>query len=154
MRKLFSQLVRNVANSVLLFFQAYCPNAREGADVGKQHERPAMRDFAETDQLSLEADVAQVKEWLDRKDVLLVDVRETHEFEEEHISGAMLMPLSHFEPETFPSLPGVRVVVHCGIGKRSEAARKMLAKQGHFQVINMTGGLAAWKDAGFETEAA
>ena len=113
-----------------------------------------MRDFVESDQFVQDADVAQVKEWLDRKDELLVDVRETHEFEEEHISGALLMPLSHFEPDTFPALPGVRVVVHCGIGKRSEAARKMLAKQGHIQVINMTGGLAAWKDAGFEVEAA
>lgn len=113
-----------------------------------------MKDFAHTDQFVQAADVVQVKEWLDRNDVLLVDVRETHEFEEEHISGAMLMPLSHFEPEAFPTLPGVRVVVHCGIGKRSEAARKMLEKQGHIQVINMTGGLAAWKDAGFEVEAA
>ena len=113
-----------------------------------------MRDFAHTEEFIQAADVVQVKEWLDRKDILLVDVRETHEFEEEHISGAMLMPLSHFEPETFPSLPGVRVVVHCGIGKRSEAARKMLAKQGHLQVINMTGGLVAWKEAGFEVEAA
>lgn len=117
-------------------------------------QRTDMRDFADTDQFVQDADVIQVKEWLDRKDVLLVDVRETHEFEEEHITGAMLMPLSHFEPEAFPSLPGIRVVVHCGIGKRSEAARKMLAKQGHVQVINMVGGLAAWKSAGFEVEAA
>jgi len=40
-----------------------------------------MRDFADSDQLVQAADVAQVKEWLDRKDVLLVDVRETQEFE-------------------------------------------------------------------------
>lgn len=113
-----------------------------------------MRDFLDSDQLVTAADVAQVKDWLDRKDVLLIDVRETHEFEAEHIAGALLMPLSHFEPETFPVLPGVRVVVHCAIGKRSEAARKMLAKEGHEGVINMTGGLSAWKDAGFEVEAA
>ncbi len=113
-----------------------------------------MRDFAYSDQFVQAADVVQVKEWLDRKDVLLVDVRETDEFEQEHITGAMLMPLSHFEPESFPALPGVRVVVHCGIGKRSEAARKMLEKVGHPHVINMIGGLVAWKEAGFEVEAA
>ena len=125
-----------------------------GAHAGKQQLRSAMRDFAESDKFIQDADVVQVKEWLDRKDVLLVDVRETHEFEQEHISGALLMPLSHFEPESFPVLPGVRVVVHCGIGKRSEAARKMLEKVGHPHVINMIGGLVAWKEAGFEVEAA
>ena len=130
------------------------PSRFRGRMSGETAIETVMRDFAETAAVVQEADVIQVKEWLDRRDVLLVDVRETHEFEEEHISGAMLMPLSHFEPEAFPSLPGVRVVVHCGIGKRSEAARKMLAKHGHGHVINMSGGLAAWKSAGFDVEAA
>ena len=93
------------------------------------------------------ADVRQIKEWLDRNDILLVDVRETSEYEVEHISGALLLPLSSFDPETFPHVPGKRIVLHCAVGKRSEAAGKMLLKEGHSDLAHMTGGLEAWKAA-------
>ncbi|MEE9389329.1 MAG: HigA family addiction module antitoxin [Paracoccaceae bacterium] len=98
------------------------------------------------------ASAAQVKEWVERNDVLLVDVRETSEYEKEHIAGALLLPLSSFEPEMFPTLAGKTVVLHCAIGKRSAAAGKMLLKEGHKDVIHLTGGIEAWKAAGFPTE--
>ncbi len=98
------------------------------------------------------ADVSQVKQWLDRNEILLVDVRETSEYEAEHIAGALLLPLSSFDAEVFPSLPGKKVVLHCAVGKRSEAAGKMLLNQGHGAVIHMTGGMDAWKAAGYATE--
>ncbi len=99
-------------------------------------------------------DVKTVKRWLDRHEILLVDVREAAEFEAEHIPGALLLPLSSFDPETFPVLPGKRVVLHCAIGKRSEAAGKMLLREGHLEVMHMAGGLQAWKEAGFPVEEA
>lgn len=98
------------------------------------------------------ADVAQVRHWLDNNEILLVDVRETSEYEVEHIAGAVLLPLSSFEPDMFPTLPGKKVVLHCAVGKRSEAAGKMLLKEGHGDVIHMTGGIQAWKAAGYATE--
>ncbi len=97
-------------------------------------------------------DVATVKSWLDRNEIVLVDVRETKEFEVEHIAGALLLPLSSFDPEVFPTLPGKRLVLHCAIGKRSEAAGKMLINEGHENVVHMEGGLGAWKAEGFATE--
>jgi len=98
------------------------------------------------------ARVEQVKEWLDRNEIVLVDVRETSEYEVEHIAGALLLPLSSFDPEMFPTLPGKKLVLHCAVGKRSEAAGKMLLNEGHRGVIHMAGGLDAWKAAGFATE--
>jgi len=77
-------------------------------------------------------DVATVKSWLDRNEIVLVDVRETKEFEVEHIAGALLLPLSSFDPEVFPTLPGKRLVLHCAIGKRSEAAGAVLFHGGRF----------------------
>ena len=53
---------------------------------------------------------------------VLVDVREASEYENERIPGAFLMPLSFFEAEAFPALPGVEVVLMCAVGKRSAAA--------------------------------
>ena len=98
------------------------------------------------------ASVETVKQWYDRNDILLVDVREVSEFEKEHIPGALLLPLSGFDPELFPVLEGKKVVLYCAIGKRSEAAGKMLLNEGHLDVVHMTGGLKAWKAAGFEVE--
>jgi len=98
------------------------------------------------------ADAKTVKEWYDRNEIVLVDVRETSEFELEHIAGALLLPMSSFDAEIFPVIPGKKVVLHCAIGKRSEAAGKMLLSEGHPGAIHLTGGLDAWKAAGFPTE--
>lgn len=98
------------------------------------------------------ADPAQVSEWLDAGEILLVDVRETSEYEREHIAGALLLPLSSFDAEVFPDLAGRRVVLHCAVGKRSEAAGKMLINEGRRDIVHMTGGINAWKAAGLPTE--
>jgi addiction module HigA family antidote len=98
------------------------------------------------------ADAKTVKEWYDRNEILLVDVRETSEFEIEHIPGALLLPLSSFDAEFFPTLPGKKIVLHCAVGQRSAAAGKMLIKEGHHDVIHLTGGIEAWKAAGYATE--
>lgn len=99
-----------------------------------------------------EVDVQTVADWLTTGEALLVDVRETSEFEQEHIPGAMLVPLSVLDPDTFPRIQIKKLVLHCAIGKRSAAAAKQLIKAGHTPPINMVGGLKAWRDAGLETE--
>ncbi len=98
------------------------------------------------------ADPRQIAEWLEADEILLVDVREPSEYEVEHIAGALLLPLSSFEADLFPTLPGKKLVLHCAVGKRSEAAGKMLLNEGHTGVIHMTGGMDAWKAAGLATE--
>lgn len=95
---------------------------------------------------------AEVQAWLENGEVLLVDVREVSEYEAEFIAGAMLLPMSSFTPEFFPALPGQRVVLHCTMGKRSEAAARALLKAGHEGILNMRGGLNAWKEQGLDTE--
>lgn len=97
-------------------------------------------------------DVATVHAWLENDEIVLVDVRETSEYDQEHIPGAMLLPMSTFDPDLFPSVPGKKVVLHCAVGKRSEAAGKMLLKAGYEGAIHMTGGIHEWKQAGYATE--
>ena len=100
----------------------------------------------------MSVNAATVNDWIENDQALLVDVRETSEFDKEHIPGALLLPLSAFDPELFPSIPGKRVVLHCAVGKRSETAGKMLLNEGYKDIIHMEGGLEEWKKAGFETE--
>lgn len=107
---------------------------------------------ADPDQVT-EVDSATVLTWLEAGEIILVDVRETVEYEADHIPGALLCPLSTFEPELFPKFPGKRVVIHCAVGKRSAAACKQLQKFGYpNEVSNLEGGIGAWKAAGCPTE--
>ena len=45
-----------------------------------------------------EIDALTLKQWIDKGEVLVIDVREPAEYVAEHISGAKLMPLSVFDP--------------------------------------------------------
>lgn len=95
---------------------------------------------------------AEVAARLDSGDIVLVDVRETKEYDLEHISGALLMPLSELDAELFPQLSDKPLVLHCAIGKRSAAAGRLLLKAGHARVLHMEGGLTAWKAEGLPIE--
>ena len=80
-------------------------------------------------------------------DVLLVDVREPNEYAFERIHGALLYPLSTFDPKAIPSA-GRKVVVQCAGGVRSLRAAQALVAAGHQHVVNLEGGINAWKTAG------
>ncbi len=100
-----------------------------------------------------EADAQTVRRWLEAGEIVLVDVRETSEYEQEHIAGSVLCPLSVFDSDLFPKIPNKMVVLHCAIGKRSAVAAKQLIKTGHTRIINLEGGIKAWKESGGPTEA-
>ena len=98
------------------------------------------------------ANVQTIANWLSSGEALLVDVRETSEFEKEHIPGALLVPLSVLNPQTFPHFQIKKLVLYCATGIRSNAAAKMLIKAGHKPPISMAGGIETWRKAGLETE--
>ena len=63
-----------------------------------------------------EADARTVRRWLKAGEIVLVDVRETSEYEQEHIPGSVLCPLSVFDSDLFAKIPDKMVVLHCAIG--------------------------------------
>lgn len=84
---------------------------------------------------------------LERGEILLVDVREVHEYALERIPGALLYPLSTFDPKAIP-VAGRTLVMQCAGGVRSLRAAQALIAAGHADVINLDGGINAWKAAG------
>ncbi len=91
---------------------------------------------------------AELSALLGAKAVTLVDVREPGEYAAERIEGAVLHPLSTFDPHALP--PG-RLVFQCGIGRRSLDALRRYAAAGLPPAQHLQGGLAAWKQAGLPT---
>ncbi|MBI3505672.1 MAG: rhodanese-like domain-containing protein, partial [Proteobacteria bacterium] len=78
--------------------------------------------------------------------------REVDEFAAERIPGALLSPLSTFDPATFVGLKGKRVIVSCLAGGRSMRAAQALAPLlGAANVVSLAGGIGAWKQAGLPT---
>ena len=55
----------------------------------------------------IDVDVNTAKAWFDDDEILLVDVREVSEYDQEHIPGARLMPLSVFDPKWLPDGTGI-----------------------------------------------
>ena len=77
---------------------------------------------------------------------LLVDVRQPTEYQQDHIPGALLMPLPELESRLY-ELPADRdMVFYCRSGSRSMMAA-ILVSEGEVtgdQVYNLRGGINAW----------
>ncbi len=99
----------------------------------------------------IELEPETVKAMLDSGEAVLVDVREEDEFAEDHIDGSLLSPMSDFEVETWPSVPGKKVIISCLGGVRSAAVARKLIASGQGWAIHLKGGLNAWRDAGLPT---
>lgn len=87
-------------------------------------------------------------------DVYLLDVRKPDEYATGHIAGAHNLDVLEpsFEIESLKILPKDKTIaVYCGTGKRSAMAAEKLEKEG-FKVINLEGGVTAWKEAGLPVE--
>jgi len=94
----------------------------------------------------------QVNAALEAGDILLVDVREPHEFEAERIRGAVNYPLSTFDPGALPSEDGKTVVLSCAGGVRSVTAANACQAYGLDIHQHLAGGLRAWIAAGLPVE--
>jgi rhodanese-related sulfurtransferase len=92
----------------------------------------------------------QVRAWFEAGEILLIDVREVNEYAAERIHGALLYPLSTFDPKAIP-MEGRRLVLQCGSGKRSLMAAHKLQAAGFGHLTHLAGGIQAWKAAGLPT---
>ena len=83
---------------------------------------------------------------------LLVDVREPNEVAVEAYPGAVVVPLSSFDPQDIPDPHGKQVVFACRSGKRSVTASLAAQASGLAYDKHLAGGMLAWKAAGLPTK--
>jgi len=82
---------------------------------------------------------------------LLVDVREPNEVAVDAYPGAVVVPLSSFDPNNIPDPQGKTVVFACRSGKRSVTASLAAQDAGLAYDSHLAGGMLAWKAAGLPT---
>jgi len=83
----------------------------------------------------------------------LVDVREPNEVAVEAYPGAVVVPLSTFDPKAIPDPKGKTVVFACRSGKRSVTASLAAQAAGLPYDKHLAGGILGWKAAGLPTRA-
>lgn len=84
--------------------------------------------------------------------ILLVDVREPKETDLERYPGAVIVPLSAFDPAAIPDPQGKQVVFACRSGRRSVTASLAAQDGGYPYNAHLAGGILAWKAAGLPVE--
>jgi rhodanese-related sulfurtransferase len=94
-----------------------------------------------------EVDPYTLKNWLDRDEAVLIDVREDIEHTQEAIPGAIRAPLSRFNPGEF-GVCDKPAVFHCATGRRTQIAASLFHQTGCPRVYHLRGGIFAWKMAG------
>jgi rhodanese-related sulfurtransferase len=83
---------------------------------------------------------------------LLVDVRQPEEWRQGHAPKAKLIPLGSLG-DRLSELPREReVLLICRSGNRSGTAQRQLLRLGFDRVVNVSGGMNAWTNAGLPVE--
>ena len=121
-----------VSSAGMLVFPLFTRGLRPGAEVGP----------------------AEAVTLINRKDALVIDVRDEGEFAGGHINNARHVPEKQLADqmkalEKFKNKP---VIVSCATGRRSASVVDSLKKQGFADVVALRGGIGAWSQAGMPLE--
>ena len=91
---------------------------------------------------------------INRRDALVLDVRDGSEFAAGHIPNAKHIPLARLEQsmrelEKFKTRP---IMVYCHNGTMSAKACALLRKKGFNEMFRLKGGIVSWEQAGLPVE--
>jgi rhodanese-related sulfurtransferase len=87
---------------------------------------------------------ADLKNELQDKDKLFIDVRTKGEFNKRNIEGFQNIPLYELPYKTKELTSNKEIVLICQSGMRSNKAAKLLRRKGFNKVANVKGGMRAW----------
>ena len=91
---------------------------------------------------------------INRKDAVMVDLREPAEFNGGHAPNARNIPQSQLDKRAgeLAKLKGKPVILVCQTGGRSHAVTTQLKKAGLVEVMVLSGGINAWQQANLPVE--
>ena len=93
-------------------------------------------------QIGMDEAVAMMEE---ESNYVILDVRTTQEYQDEHIPDAINVPNETIDTEEIPELPDKEqlILVYCRSGKRSKKAAGKLAALGYTNIVEF-GGINDW----------
>ena len=96
--------------------------------------------------------VHELRRRLEAGEVNLLDVRQPAEWAAGHVEGATFITGGEL-PGRLGEVPDDKALaITCGSGYRSSVSSSLLARTRGLEVINVLGGMSAWKAAGYPTE--
>jgi rhodanese-related sulfurtransferase len=95
----------------------------------------------------------QVKDLLDRREIDLIDVRETYEWDAGRIPGARHIELERLASRAEEVPHDRQVVFQCRLGVRSAMAMQAFRASG-WDAYHLGGGIQAWVDKGYALDPA
>lgn len=98
--------------------------------------------------------VQELQDRLKSNGLQVLDVRREPEWHAGHIACATWFPLDRFKVSAPEVDPAKALAVHCQGGYRSMIACSLLRRAGIENVINVSGGFDAWRNAGLPVETA
>jgi sulfur-carrier protein adenylyltransferase/sulfurtransferase len=111
-----------------------------------------MATGAETGQVQRieEIEPFEAAEELSGGDVVLIDTREPHEYQEAHLEGGKLVPPGLLGDEIEAAAPdrSARTILYCRSGNRSAIAAAQMQAMGYENVASMAGGILLWQEQG------
>ena len=108
----------------------------------------AWSDSGHTLETTTQRTAAEVAHMIERGEVHVIDVRGHVEWDTGHLPGVSNIPLGYLAERIGEIAMDKSVVVHCQGGSRSAIAASILQAHGVHNVINLVGGINAWKHAG------
>ncbi|MFB3888616.1 MAG: rhodanese-like domain-containing protein [Candidatus Bathyarchaeia archaeon] len=93
---------------------------------------------------------SELKEKLDLKRAVVLDVREPHEWSEDGwIEGAERVFFGHLPQRLEGMERNRRYAVTCSVGNRGSIAASLLKRKNFVEVYNVLGGMTAWRNLGY-----
>jgi len=131
----------NATIKELIDYEEFCGIGR--GELGQ--EETTQREDSEEDVLEINID--QFKEIRDNgNNVVVLDVREYHEYDICNIEGSVLIPLGEIADRIDELNEDDEIIVHCHHGGRSMKATQFLKDKGFKNVKNLAGGIDAWAE--------
>lgn len=137
-------LIKSLVSVMIIAVSALTGCSSSDADTESQSGSAVIQSITAQDASTLFAE----------KKAVIIDVREDNEWQEQHIPGAIHIPIAQLNSklnvlEEYKNTP---VIMQCKSGRRSAQAAVQLKAAGFKNIYNLDGGILAWNKAGLATE--
>jgi rhodanese-related sulfurtransferase len=141
-----------------LMFVAGCTDAAKPPTLVQNTAVPAARPAAEKEHADDGHDaprisLADAKKAYDGGNVVIVDVRDVNAYKQEHIKGALHIPIAQAAANEDKLPKNKKIIVYCSWREEHTSASWVaeMNKKG-YDAVALIGGTQAWKDAGYPME--